>query len=479
MTTFKPRADLGDQAFDLGSARLALPRVDAAGLPVVTARDLAHVPGKAGLPLLGTLPEAVIDPRTFAQRMYDRYGPVHRFFASGSWNVQLISPEANELVLFDQERRFSAEHGWSPVLRRFFPAALLMRDGDDHRMHRRLLGGAFKPQQLRGYLDIFGRDVERCVASWSGRRIEGYAAIKALMLDSAAPSFLGLPLGPEADAVGRAFTDLMGSLIAVLPAWMPRSAAAKGFAGRAYMTRFIEREIPRRRANPGKDLFSQLCTLVDDDGRELPTSEVVDLMIFVLAAAHDTITSSNTSMLYFLGRHPEWQDRLREELLGVAAPGQPVPIEAFSKLEVTERFIKEVLRLNPPAPIVWRRATTPYSIGGFDLPAGTITGVNPLITHRLPEHWPDPERFDPDRFLPEAVAARHRFAYIPFGGGIHMCLGLHYSMMQTKLVLHRVLAGHRVEVPDDYRPRWYWWPNARPLNGLPVTFAPLTGGAKA
>lgn len=473
MTNFKRRAELGDQAFDLTSTRLWRPRTDRSGLPVLTAADLAHVPGKAGLPVLGTLPEAVLGPLAFAKRMTERYGPVHRFFASGSWNVQLIGPEANELVLFDQARIFSAEHGWGPVLKQFFPGALLVRDGDDHRIHRRLIGGAFKPQQLRGYLDIFGRDVERSVEAWSGRRIEGYAAVKQLMLDSAATSFFGVPLGPEADEVNRAFTGLMGSTIAVVPPAVPRSAAAKGLAGQAHMTRFIEREIPNRRANPGRDLFSQLCTLVDDDGRPLPDKDVVELMIFVLAAAHDTITSSNTSMLYYLATNPEWQDRLRAELLSVAAPGEPIPIEAFSKLEATERFIKEVLRLNPPAPIVWRRATQPYSIGGYDLPAGTITGVNPLLSHRLPEHWPDPERFDPDRFLPEAVAARHRFAYVPFGGGIHMCLGLHYSMMQTKLVLHRLLAEHRVELPDGYRPRWYWWPNCRPLNGLPVTVARL------
>ena len=125
------------------------PRPVSRDFPRVSGRDLASVPGKRGLPVLGILPEAVIDPLAFARRMHSTYGPVHRFHACGSWNVQLIGPEANEFVLFDEARNFSAAGGWKPVFGRHFEGGLLLRDGADHQWHRKLVGAAFKQEQLQ------------------------------------------------------------------------------------------------------------------------------------------------------------------------------------------------------------------------------------------------------------------------------------------------------------------------------------------
>ena len=113
------------------------------------------MPGKRGLPFFGILPEAVLDPLAFARRMHSTYGPIHRFHACGNWNVQLVGPEANEFVLFDEARNFSAEGGWKPVFGRHFEGGLLLRDGADHQWHRKLVAAAFKQEQLQSYLGIF------------------------------------------------------------------------------------------------------------------------------------------------------------------------------------------------------------------------------------------------------------------------------------------------------------------------------------
>ena len=110
---------------------------------------------------------------------------------------------------------------------------------------------------------------------------------------------------------------------------------------------------------------------------------------------------------------------------------------------------------------------------GMDFPAGTMTASNPLMTHRMEEYWPDPDRFDPDRFTEAASAARPKFAYVPFGGGAHACLGVHQSYAQGKVFLATLLAKHRVIVREGFRPRWYYWPHTKPLNGMPVTLERL------
>ena len=135
-------------------------------------------------------------------------------------------------------------------------------------------------------------------------------------------------------------------------------------------------------------------------------------------AAHDTLTSSLTSFVWFLCANPEWQDRLRAEVRSLGLnPGEPLPYDRLGDLPLTEMAYKEALRLIPPVPVVWRCAMRDTVFAGYKLPAGSRVNVNMLFTHHMPEVWPEPERFDPYRFTHEASLGRHKFAYLPFGGG--------------------------------------------------------------
>lgn len=448
-------------------------------LPRVGRADLSHIPGKKGLPVLGILPEAAFDPLAFARRMHARYGPVHRFYASGNWNVQLIGPDASEFILFDRDRNFSTRHGWEPVFGPLFPGGLLLRDLEDHRIHRRAIGSAFKPQQLEGYLQLFEHSAARAVARWSGQSFHFYPALREMTIELAVISFMGLHLGSEAKRFSDAFADLVKATVAIIPRPIPGTALRRGMEGRRYLEGFIRSRIGERRSSGGADLFSQLCLATYDDGTLLEPQEIIDHLIFVMAAAHDTLTSGLSSTVYYLARHPEWQRRVRDELLASEARRGSLSAASLAELPVTENVLKEALRLNTPAPIIWRRAVRDVAFGGYRIPAGTVTGANVLLTQRLPQVWPDPERFDPNRFLPENIRSRHRFAWTPFGGGAHMCLGLHHAMMQSKAFLLHLLAEHRIEIDADYVPRWYYWPNCRPLDGLPVTMRRIGDGIQA
>jgi cytochrome P450 len=130
---------------------------------------------------------------------------------------------------------------------------------------------------------------------------------------------------------------------------------------------------------------------------------------------------------------------------------------------------KEAMRLSPPVPSLPRRAVRDVEFMGFRIPAGTNVNINPLYTHHMPALWPEPERYDPTRFTVEAARERHKFAFVPFGGGAHMCLGLNFAYMQAKCFTWHFLNRFRVSIADGYRPGWRMWPIPYPRDGLEVT----------
>jgi cytochrome P450 len=155
------------------------------------------------------------------------------------------------------------------------------------------------------------------------------------------------------------------------------------------------------------------------------------------------------------------------------APGELLSFGRLDELVLTEMAFKEAMRLAPPVPSIPRRALSDFEFMAFRIPAGTSVSINPLFTHYMPELWPEPERYDPMRFGPEVSRNRHKFAFVPFGGGAHMCLGLNFAYMQAKCFAWHFLNKFRVSVAPDYRPGWRMWPIPYPRDGLLVTLAPV------
>ena len=432
--------------------------------------SLDHIPGEDGLPIVGVTFKMLADPEKFGNEMREKYGPVYRTNAFGRRQVALFGADANELVLFDRDKLFSSEQGWGPVLNLLFPRGLMLMDFDHHRADRRALSIAFKPGPMRHYSEKLNEGIAARVAEWANRDILFYSEIKKLTLDLAATSFLGIPWGPEADRINKAFVDMVQASIGVVRRPLPFTKMGRGVAGRKFLVDYFTPEVQKRREQQGPDMFSQFCRATRDDGSLLTTDEVVDHMNFLMMAAHDTITSSASSLIWLLARHPEWQDKLRAELLEQAPAGSPMPYDSLPNLELTEMAFKESLRLTAPVPSIPRRAVKDFEFAGYRIPAGAQVSVSPSFVHRMEEHWPDPERFDPMRFAPNAARARHKYAWVPFGGGAHMCLGLHFAYMQIKVLLHHVLSQHRIVTEPGYAPEWQAWPIPQPRDGLKVRF---------
>jgi cytochrome P450 len=220
-------------------------------------------------------------------------------------------------------------------------------------------------------------------------------------------------------------------------------------------------------------MFGRLCRAETEEGQRLADQEIVDHMIFLMMAAHDTTTSTLTSMTYELARSPAWQERARAEsrALGAHHPS----FEQLEQLEALGMVLKETIRRYPPLPVIPRIATEDFTFGGFKIPARSMVVIAPIHTHHMEEWWEDPFRFDPERFAAgRAEYERHTHAWIPFGGGPHHCLGFRFAETQVKLVMHQLLLRYRWSVPPDYRMPVQQAPISKPRDGLPIQLEPLS-----
>ena len=284
--------------------------------------------------------------------------------------------------------------------------------------------------------------------------------------------FLGLDVGPESKKVNQAFVDELAGVVTLLRKPLPGTAMRRALKARAYLFEFMERLIPERRVSDYHDLFSEVCRARSEDGDALSDAEILGHMNFLLMAAHDTTTSSLTKMAWAMAMHPEWQECVREEVFSLGA--ERLAYEDLGKLEVTERAFNEALRLLPPVFFLPRKALQDFEIDGYTIPRGTVLTVSPGHVQRMPEYWSNPDAFDPDRFGPERREQdKHRFAFAPFGGGVHKCLGMHFAYMQMKVFVFHLLRKYRIRMVPGHVPAWKVLPVPKPVNGLPMVFEKL------
>lgn len=436
----------------------------------MTALPYQDIPLVKGLPLVGNLIKFLRDPLDNAQSL-EVHGNVVRsrtFFET----VTLLGPDANQFVLHDREGNFSSRGGWYYWIDAVFPGAIMAMDNPAHKHHRRIMQGAFKRSAMERYVADMGPVIASVLAGWPAGRMLVFPQVKALTLNIAARVFMGMALGREADRMNQAFIDTVEASLALIRKPVPPFGMWRGVRARNFLVGLMRSKLADKRASEGPDLFSQLCHARGEDGERFTDDEVVNHMIFLMMAAHDTTTSTLTTLFYCLARDPQWQDRLRAD--AQALPHAQLQFADLAACERTEWAMKEALRLYPPLTSIPRKAAKDCIFGGYQIPRGTPVGISPIHTHHMPQLWTDPHRFDPERFSPaRAEHKRHPYAYLPFGGGAHLCIGQHFADMEVKSVLHQVLRQFRFSVPDGYRMPYQLVPIAKPRDGLPITLQRL------
>ncbi|MEV5830323.1 cytochrome P450 [Spirillospora sp. NPDC052242] len=431
--------------------------------------DLKPVPGVPGIPYIGNTLAVMRDPIGQARKRYDAYGPVAWGWLLGQRTCTVQGPEAAEVVLVNRDKAFANGPAWSYFIGPFFNRGIMLLDFEEHLHHRRIMQQAFTKARLRAYMDAMAPGIVKGLDAWEpGPGFKVHDHVKQLTLDLAVDVFMGVELDrAERDRVNGAFVDAVRAGTAYVRFPVPGLRWHKGLRARKVLEEFFYRHLPAKRRDGGDDLFAALCQAETDDGHRFTDEDVVNHMIFALMAAHDTTTITLTTMAYYLAKYPEWQERLRDESLAL---GKPQPdyedLDAFTGIDMV---MKESLRMVAPVPALPRKVVKDTSILGYHVPAGTVVVVPMLSNHHMAQWWPDPERFDPERFSPERREDKaHKYAWAPFGGGAHKCIGLYFAGMQVKTILHQVLQRYRWSVPARYE-----WPLdttslPSPKDGLPV-----------
>jgi cytochrome P450 len=438
---------------------------------------LKAVTGDKGLPVIGHLIEMFRGGPDYPLHLFQTRGPVTYAQSPILTAIVALGPDATQAVFSNKDKVFS-QKGWHPVIGPFFNRGLMLLDFDEHMFHRRIMQEAFTRSRLSGYVEHIDRVASAVIADWptNDSRFLFHPAMKELTLDIASMVFMGHEPGTDHDLVtkvNRAFTTTTRSGGAIIRTAVPPFKWWRGLRARQVLDDYFTERVAERRKAKGTDMLTVLCHTSDEEGNSFSDQDIVNHMIFLMMAAHDTSTSTTTTMAHHLAANPEWQERCRDESARLG--DGPLDIESLEKLETLDLVMNESLRMVTPLPFNMRQTVRDTDLLGYYVPAGTNVVTWPGMNHRLPELWTDPDTFDPDRFAePRAEHKKHRYAFAPFGGGAHKCIGMVFGQLEVKTVVHRLLRRYRLELPrPDYQARYDYGGMPVPMDGMPIVLRPL------
>ncbi len=436
-------------------------------------------PGPPGLPFFGNVLDAWRDPLGLFVSTRRTYGDLVRF-KFGPYYYYLVSdPDDVHHVLVDNHKAYTKSRNYAG-LKLVLGQGLLTSEGDFWRSQRKLAQPAFHRQRMSGFVDSMAADTLAMLERWDALReptVDAHAEMMRLTLRIVGRTLFSTDVDGEASEVGAALTHALAwtnhyveSLVA-LPPWVPTPDNLRFKRSKKTLDDLVFRIIGARQASgeDAGDLLGMLMAVRDEETREgMSARQLRDEVMTLVVAGHETTANLLSWAFYLMSEHPDVARRLKEEVDLVL--GDRVPVLAdLPRLAYTKRVIEESLRLYPPAWVFERQSTQEDVLSGFRIPKGSILGISPWCIHRSERLWDEPERFDPDRFLPEAVAARPKFAYLPFGGGPRFCIGNGFAMMEAQIIVAMIaqrwslelVAGHPV-VPDPLV-------TLRPRHGMQMT----------
>lgn len=416
---------------------------------------LPEPPGPRGGLFFRQLGEFRGDALGFLSRVHARYGDVARF-RFGPRKMYLVAhPDHVQAVLAAQHRNFikSVALQRSRVL---LGTGLLTSEGDFHLRQRRLAQPAFHRERVAGLAATMAGYAARTAEGWrAGAGMELAREMNRLTLAIAGQTLFGADVEAEADEIGRALTDALalfrrltnplGPILDKLP--VPGTLRMR--RARARLDATIYRMIDARRAGGGDrgDLLSMLLAARDEegDGGGMTDRQLRDEVLTIFLAGHETTANALAWSWHLLALNPDAEARLHAEV--DAAVGDRLPTaEDAARLPYTRAVLAESMRMYPPAWAIGREPREELELGGYRIRAGkgVVVLLSPWVTHHDPRWFPDPLRFDPGRWTPEAEAALPRYAYFPFGGGPRKCIGEGFAWMEGVLVLATIARRWRL-----------------------------------
>jgi retinoid hydroxylase len=418
-----------------------------------------------------------LNPLALLLDAYERFGPVFTMRVFHGNTIFMIGPEANHYMTVSHASNFRWRDGHMGDLTALLGDGLLTIDGEFHRRSRRIMLPAFHHEAIAAALQTMNAEIDRALDRWNdGARIDVYHATRRLALRIALRALFGL----DPDAAG-ARTDVASNFEQGLGFWArdywlqvvrgPGTPFARMQAARRALDGVIFDEITRRRrtGERGQDVLSLLIDARDEDGEGLNDRQIRDEVMTLLFAGHDTTTSTIGFMSYELARQPEIAAALRDEQDRVLGGERPDAETLMSgRLELLEMVQDETLRMYPPAWIGARRSIESFEFAGQTVPGRAYVNYSSWVSHHLPHVFPEPEEFRPERFTPEAKAALPKGAYVPFGGGSRICIGMRFGQLEVKAIASALLRRFDFELEPGYELRIRQMPTIGPKHGVPL-----------
>jgi cytochrome P450 len=407
---------------------------------------MQSIPRAGGLPFLGALPSFLHDPLALLRRAR-ALGDVSRLELGFIDAVALHHPDHVDHVLRTHHRNYLKEGPFWDGIRSIVGDGLPTSTGEVWRRHRRMMQPQFHRQRLMALstlvIDALEESLDWSDVGPSWKTLDVGSRMPHLTMNVVSAAILGSHASRRrAESVAREATFAAGytfraMLAHRLPRWLPLPGRERFADAMASLHREVRRLIDERRfrSDAGDDLLGLLIAATDDEtGTGMTDDQLVDETMSLLLAGYDTTANGLQWCLHLLAEHPEQLGRLREECDSVLRGRAPRP-EDVRRLQYARWTMQEALRLYPPAWWLPRMAAEDDEIGGHVIPRGTIVAPVMFTVHRHPAFWPEPERFDPERFSTERTAGRHPLAWMPFGAGPRKCIGQELSLMEATLTL--------------------------------------------
>lgn len=418
----------------------------------------------------------------FLQNLARRYGDIC-YFTLGSQQAYLLShPDLIKEVLITNSQNFIK----GPALQRsklLLGEGLLTSEGESHRRQRRLAQPAFHHSRIEAYATVMTKYTARTIGNWhDGQTLDLAEEMMALTLAIVGKTLFDADIESEAGDIGEAiagmlaatdtssFSSIVTDLLKQLPFWRSRSGAktrAKFESAKARLDELIYRLIDeRRRSGDHGDLLSMLLLAQDeDDGGQMSNLQLRDEAMTIFMTGHETTAVTLAWTFYLLSQNPDVEAKLHAEVDEVLAGRAPSMMDV-ARLPYTEMVLSESMRVYPPAWGLQRSVLNDCELGGYFIPRGSQVLMCQYVMHHDARYFPDPERFDPERWTQPARDARPQFSYFPFGGGLRRCIGDAFAMMEATLLLAQLAGAWQMRLEPGHVVAMQPVMSLRPKHGM-------------
>jgi cytochrome P450 len=422
---------------------------------------------------------SVLPPEAFGRSLlHSRFLFLHNFLVN--------KPEYIEHVLLTNHANYRKSEFLRHMLGPLLGEGLLISEGEFWRRQRRIAAPAFHGRRIADFVATMASCTDAMLARWHtmAQPFDVATEMMALTLDIISRTMFSADVSRDVATVRRLMDVAVGLRVSMLdlfglPQWLPRFQPKTFRRAIAEFDTLMARLIAARRADVVGDLLAMLLAARDaETGERMSDKQLRDEAITIFAAGHETTANALTWVWYLLAQNRDAEARLHDEVdrvLGGRTPG----FADLAELKWTRMVIDEAMRLYPPAHAISRTAIGEDRIGGVRIPPGASITISIYMTHRNPNLWTEAERFDPARFAPAAVAQRHRFAYLPFGGGPRICIGNGFAIAEAQVIVAAIAQRYRLRLAPDQVVEPIGLVTLRPKNGMWVTLEPRRQAAAA